>query len=322
MVIVETFNTRKDNYLGSSETARETQRETEKYKNGVSATTQAFCKMKLDGVGEDAQAKEADINTTSQRKRIQFKPDKDQAMSEFTQYNPFFYALSLMNFIISIMGEFLSIFKWLIKETFNFTYDMIVPKDMSSKLGIKGGTKYCINKLYWRYFLTLLCPPAGVFMAYGIAGWVQIIICCVLSILYYVPGFVYALIVMNRSDIAEQIETATFGSCSGATNNGFFISSLDNEAKCNRVAGDKCHTGGGQTIPNDPMGKSCCIQPEYNTEDGRWYRGDSIALNEKGEEAKSYEEGELMCKPVKLLMYKEDKPSGVCVFKSSGRPGA
>ena len=30
-----------------------------------------------------------DLNR-SQRKRIEFKPDKEQAISEFSQYNPFF----------------------------------------------------------------------------------------------------------------------------------------------------------------------------------------------------------------------------------------
>lgn len=332
MVIIEKFDGRGGEIgtprLGNNPQVKKANDANEKYKNGVSPTTQVFCKMKEDGVrGNNAVVNHTKTNYkangTRQRKRIEFTPDEDQAMSEFTPYNPFFYGLTLINFILQLIGEFLSIFKWLVRETFNFTYDMLVPKDMSGKLGIKGGTKYCVNKLYWRYFLTMLCPPAGVFMAYGISGWVQIIICCILSILYYVPGFVYALIVMNRSDVAEQIEIATFGSCEGATgkDDGFFISNVDNEAKCNRVAGDKCHPGGGQPVPNDPMAKSCCMQPEYNTEDGRWYRGDDIALNAKGEEIQDYKDGELMCKPVKLLMYPEKNPSGVCVFKSTGRPG-
>ena len=96
------------------------------------------------------------------------------------------------------MQEYLLYF---IKESFNATLDIMIPKNMSGKIGLFPGTKYCINKVYWRYFLTMLCPPAGVFMSYGLRGWVQILICCVLSLLYYIPGLIYAIIVMNRSDV-------------------------------------------------------------------------------------------------------------------------
>ena len=43
----------------------------------------------------------------------------------------------------------------------------------------------------------------GVFMAYGFRGFVQIGICAVLSLLLYVPGLVYGLVVIMRSDVAE-----------------------------------------------------------------------------------------------------------------------
>jgi len=43
---------------------------------------------------------------------------------------------------------------------------------------------------------TILCPPIGVFMDLGITGWLNILICILLTLLLYVPGLVYALLII------------------------------------------------------------------------------------------------------------------------------
>ncbi len=43
---------------------------------------------------------------------------------------------------------------------------------------------------------TILCPPIGVFMNLGITGWFNILICGILTLLYYIPGLFYALLVI------------------------------------------------------------------------------------------------------------------------------
>jgi uncharacterized membrane protein YqaE (UPF0057 family) len=43
---------------------------------------------------------------------------------------------------------------------------------------------------------TILCPPIGVFMDLGLTGWINILICILLTLLYYVPGLIYALLVI------------------------------------------------------------------------------------------------------------------------------
>jgi uncharacterized membrane protein YqaE (UPF0057 family) len=43
---------------------------------------------------------------------------------------------------------------------------------------------------------TILCPPIGVFMDLGLTGWLNIIICVLLTLLFYLPGLVYALLVI------------------------------------------------------------------------------------------------------------------------------
>ena len=43
---------------------------------------------------------------------------------------------------------------------------------------------------------TVLFPPAGVFMELGLTGWIQILVCLLLTFMFYFPGLIYALIVL------------------------------------------------------------------------------------------------------------------------------
>ena len=43
---------------------------------------------------------------------------------------------------------------------------------------------------------TVLCPPIGVFMELGLAGWLNIVICGLLTLLFYLPGLCYALLII------------------------------------------------------------------------------------------------------------------------------
>jgi uncharacterized membrane protein YqaE (UPF0057 family) len=53
------------------------------------------------------------------------------------------------------------------------------------------------NKVPFSILLgTIICPPMGVFMDVGITGWVNILICVILTLMFYIPGLVYALLVI------------------------------------------------------------------------------------------------------------------------------
>jgi len=62
------------------------------------------------------------------------------------------------------------------------------------KTGSKG-----IDLWYLRTIITVLFPPFGVFLAKGLMGLMQIIICGVLTCLFYFPGLIYAFSVINSS---------------------------------------------------------------------------------------------------------------------------
>ena len=53
------------------------------------------------------------------------------------------------------------------------------------------------NKVPFSVLLgTILCPPLGVFMDMGLTGWMNIFICGILTLLFYLPGLFYALLVI------------------------------------------------------------------------------------------------------------------------------
>lgn len=53
------------------------------------------------------------------------------------------------------------------------------------------------NKVPFSVLLgTILCPPIGVFMDMGLTGWMNILICGILTLLFYLPGLFYALLVI------------------------------------------------------------------------------------------------------------------------------
>jgi uncharacterized membrane protein YqaE (UPF0057 family) len=43
---------------------------------------------------------------------------------------------------------------------------------------------------------TIICPPIGVFMDLGMTGWMNIFICGLLTLFFYIPGLLYALLVI------------------------------------------------------------------------------------------------------------------------------
>ena len=43
---------------------------------------------------------------------------------------------------------------------------------------------------------TVILPPMGLFMELGLKGWMNLLICSILTLCYYFPGLIYALIIL------------------------------------------------------------------------------------------------------------------------------
>ena len=245
---------------------------------------------------------------------VSFMPDKDQMTSEASRYNPLYIIFPIIKLFIDLIIDIFDIFFWLAGIIFKATYEAIVPDAIN--LGFKKGKKFCMNMFVFRILITVLCPPAGVFMAYGFYGFLQIIICAVLSLFFYLPGLVYAFVVIMRSDVAEYYEQNKLDVCGDDGSTSIFLGGDgDQEPKCSRTLGEKC-TPGGAPLPDNPMKKDCCVQPEYK--DGEWkvfVNGQyKTATNPKGQEISDKSEGELRCAQDTTYL----EPGGICVWKSTG----
>ena len=88
---------------------------------------------------------------------------------------------------------------------------------------------------YINIISTIICPPLGIFMAFGMKGWFKIVICSLLSLLYYIPGLVYALLITTHLGLGRRI---TAKDCGGAANYGLRLAgctAIKTETDCNEA---------------------------------------------------------------------------------------
>ena len=259
------------------------------------------------------------ISSNSLKKRkgdFSMVPNKDQMSSEFSKFNPIWLVFPVMNLIIDIIMIVVDVFWFVFKIVFFKTYELMIPKEFD--FGLKSGKKYCFNLLTFRMLITFLCPPFGVFMAYGLRGFVQIGICAVLSLFFYIPGLIYGLIVILRSDVAEYIEQVELNVCADDGVTDPFFASDEEKPKCSRDVGETC-TLNGKPLPGNAMKLDCCMQPEYNKGSDIWMRGSKEATDAGGNKINQFAEGELVCKSDFKTKLAPNK--GICVYKSSGSVG-
>jgi len=69
---------------------------------------------------------------------------------------------------------------------------------------LKKGT--VISLKWFRYAMTVLMPPFGIFLSKGIYGWFNILVCILLTYINYLVGIVYAFVITMRNRYADQYE--------------------------------------------------------------------------------------------------------------------
>ena len=53
----------------------------------------------------------------------------------------------------------------------------------------------CVKPTFIKYIILVICPPLYVLMSKGINGYIYIIIDIILTMLFYFPGLLYALLI-------------------------------------------------------------------------------------------------------------------------------
>jgi uncharacterized membrane protein YqaE (UPF0057 family) len=114
---------------------------------------------------------------------------------------------------------------------------------------------------YLNIIATIICPPLGVFMSFGLMGMFKILVCAALTLYYYIPGLVYAFLITSHLGIGMQLK---FTDCGGEVG-GLTITGCEK-----RTTEGLCKDA---TIP-DKTGKdgtlipACIWTPDLNNEYG------------------------------------------------------
>lgn len=92
----------------------------------------------------------------------------------------------------------------ILADSFAFVDDMFF-SDFKGILAGKFKSKkgMCFEYTYFRYFITIMIPPMGIFLSRGITSMVNIAICAFLCMINYYPGLIYAFIVIQTAPYAN-----------------------------------------------------------------------------------------------------------------------
>jgi uncharacterized membrane protein YqaE (UPF0057 family) len=116
------------------------------------------------------------------------------------------FVAKLIDIIILIIKK---IFEFLLYKltvpVINFTHSIL----FSGYKGVFAGKDKdgeCYNSSIFRYIITILAPPVGVFMSKGLSGWPSIIISTILTFFHMFPGVIYALVITYNSRYADRYQ--------------------------------------------------------------------------------------------------------------------
>ena len=113
--------------------------------------------------------------------------------------------LSIPKTIVSIIVQtIIKMFRYLVDELLNPVVKKIFGWDARSEEpeGEDQKTKKCFKQGDIKnvplnvLIATIILPPLGVFMKFGLVSWVNILITGSLTMLFYVPGLIYALVLL------------------------------------------------------------------------------------------------------------------------------
>ena len=113
--------------------------------------------------------------------------------------------LSIVDIVVGLFIRFMLMllqiatisFTWVNNLIFG-NFSGIIPKSLK-----KGKV---ISLKWFRYAMTLVLPPFGIFLSKGVYGWFSILVCLVLTYMNYLVGIIYAFVITMRNRYADQYE--------------------------------------------------------------------------------------------------------------------
>ena len=284
------------------------------YEDESLVTSQLKCLEKIDEGNLKKQILHTDEFKKNKQGVFKLRTTQDEKRKKFSALSIIWLILPVINLLIDTIYDFGAIVLYFFRKVFNEVYKFMVP-DISLFFrgpGMRSGKIPCIKYDWFRYFILVLCPPAGVFMAMGLKGWFQILICCLASLFFYFPGLAYAIIVINRSEVNSYMKYVNNPSSCNSDGDGMmgglFISDQDNINKCEAEVGQAC-------IVNSKEKEFCCAQPKLVN--GVWLRKGKVAEDRHGNTITNAEQGATYCRNDTK---KIKSARGICVWKESDKP--
>jgi len=110
---------------------------------------------------------------------------------------PFDLLGGFMSFCTNSIGNWMtSVFGWdqtnLTKNDKNSNYFRGIDRGKGRKCYLTNNNKIPISVIS----CAILCPPLGTFMVVGLSGWFNILVSCILTLCFYLPGLFYSLLVI------------------------------------------------------------------------------------------------------------------------------
>ena len=113
--------------------------------------------------------------------------------------------LTALDAIIGFIIKFTLLLLQISSLAFDFTYNLIFSNfNGIIPSSLKQGK--VISMKWFRYVMTVIMPPFGVFLNKGIYGWFNILVCMILTYIHYLLGIVYAIVITVRNRYADQYE--------------------------------------------------------------------------------------------------------------------
>lgn len=314
MTITENFYDASD-FRNSLLNANKKNQFTDNYEDESLLTGQLKCLEKIDNENLQKQITDANAFKTNKQNSFKLRTSDEEKKKNFSALSIIWIILPVINLVIDLVYDLFALVLYIFKKVFDEVYKVMVPGTLAlfgSGVGVRSGKKFCLKYDWFRYFILILCPPAGVFMAIGLRGWFQILICCLASLFFYFPGLAYAIIVINRSEVnsyMKYVQNPTACNSDGdGLLGGLFISDQDNLNQCKATVGQAC-------IVDSKEPDFCCAQPKLVN--GVWMRNGKVAEDRHGNVITNAEQGAVYCRNDTK---KIKSARGLCVWKESGKP--
>jgi len=113
--------------------------------------------------------------------------------------------LSIVDAITGFIIRFSILLLQISSLAFDFTYNLIFGNfNGIIPSSLKQGK--VVSMKWFRYAMTVMMPPFGVFLNKGIYGWFNILVCIILTYINYLVGIIYAIVITMRNRYADQYE--------------------------------------------------------------------------------------------------------------------